>query len=75
VLVVADDMGYSDLGCYGGEIATPTLDRLGRAGARLSRFYYGPTTLTRGERERRARGGGTGVLLHRRHHPGGGGIV
>ena len=39
VLVVADDMGYSDLGCYGGEIATPTLDRLGRAGARLSRFY------------------------------------
>ena len=39
VLVVADDMGYSDLGCYGGEIATPTLDRLGRAGARLSSFY------------------------------------
>ena len=32
-------MGYSDLGCYGGEIATPTLDRLGRAGVRLSRFY------------------------------------
>ena len=39
VLVVADDMGYSDLGCYGGEVATPTLDRLGRAGVRLSRFY------------------------------------
>jgi arylsulfatase len=39
VLVVADDMGYSDLGCYGGEIATPSLDRLGRAGARLSCFY------------------------------------
>ena len=39
VIVVADDMGYSDLGCYGGEIATPTLDRLGRAGVRLSRFY------------------------------------
>jgi arylsulfatase A-like enzyme len=39
VLIVADDMGYSDLGCYGGEIATPTLDRLGRAGARLSHFY------------------------------------
>jgi arylsulfatase A-like enzyme len=39
VLVVADDMGYSDLGCYGGEIATPTLDRLGRSGVRLSRFY------------------------------------
>lgn len=39
VLVVADDMGYSDLGCYGGEIATPTLDRLGRTGVRLARFY------------------------------------
>jgi arylsulfatase A-like enzyme len=39
VIVVADDMGYSDLGCYGGEINTPTLDRLGRAGVRLSRFY------------------------------------
>src|SRR5512132_862265 len=39
VLVVADDMGFSDLRCYGGEIATPTLDRLGRAGVRFSRFY------------------------------------
>src|SRR5437899_1690191 len=39
VIVGADDMGYSDLGCFGGEIPTPTLDRLGRAGARLSRFY------------------------------------
>jgi arylsulfatase A-like enzyme len=39
VIVVADDMGYSDLGCYGGEIATPTLDGLGRAGVRFSRFY------------------------------------
>ncbi len=39
VIVVADDMGYSDLGCFGGEIATPNLDRLGRAGVRLTRFY------------------------------------
>ena len=39
VIVVADDMGYSDLGCCGGEIATPNLDRLGRAGVRLTRFY------------------------------------
>ena len=28
LLIVADDLGYSDLGCYGGEIATPNLDRL-----------------------------------------------
>ena len=39
VLILNDDMGYSDIGCYGGEIVTPTLDRLGRAGVRLSRFY------------------------------------
>jgi arylsulfatase A-like enzyme len=39
VLVLADDMGYSDLGCYGGEIHTPRLDRLGRQGVRLSNFY------------------------------------
>jgi arylsulfatase A-like enzyme len=39
LLVVADDLGYSDLGCYGGEIRTPNLDALGRAGVRLSHFY------------------------------------
>lgn len=39
VLILADDMGFSDLGCYGGEIRTPTLDGLGRSGVRLSQFY------------------------------------
>ena len=39
VLVLADDLGFSDLGCYGGEIRTPTLDKLGRSGVRLSQFY------------------------------------
>jgi arylsulfatase len=39
VLILADDLGFSDLGCYGGEIRTPNLDRLGRAGTRLSSFY------------------------------------
>ena len=39
VLIVADDMGYSDLGCYGGEIATPNLDRLASHGLRFSQFY------------------------------------
>jgi arylsulfatase A-like enzyme len=38
VLVVADDLGFSDFGCYGGEIRTPHVDRLGRAGVRLSHF-------------------------------------
>ncbi|MEQ8785279.1 MAG: arylsulfatase [Pirellulaceae bacterium] len=39
LLIVADDLGYSDLGCYGGEIATPRLDALAEAGLRLTRFY------------------------------------
>ncbi len=36
---MADDMGYSDLGCYGGEIRTPTIDRLAEDGVRFSQFY------------------------------------
>ncbi len=39
VLILADDMGYSDLGCYGGEIQTPNLDRLAAGGVRFSQFY------------------------------------
>ncbi|MDR1381058.1 MAG: arylsulfatase [Tannerella sp.] len=39
LVILADDMGYSDLGCYGGEIRTPNLDRLARDGVRFSRFY------------------------------------
>jgi arylsulfatase len=38
VVVLADDMGFSDLGCYGGEIETPTLDSLAESGLRFSRF-------------------------------------
>jgi arylsulfatase len=36
---MADDMGYSDLGCYGGEIETPNIDRLAAEGLRFSQFY------------------------------------
>jgi arylsulfatase A-like enzyme len=39
VVILADDMGFSDLGCYGGEIRTPHTDRLGRDGVRFSAFY------------------------------------
>ncbi|MGH3655492.1 MAG: arylsulfatase, partial [Micromonosporaceae bacterium] len=42
VLILADDMGFSDLGCYGGEIDTPALDRLGRRGVRFTQFYNSP---------------------------------
>ena len=39
VIILADDMGYSDAGCYGGEIETPHLDWLAKRGARFRDFY------------------------------------
>jgi len=39
VVIVADDMGFSDAGCYGGEIQTPNLDRLAQNGLRFTHFY------------------------------------
>lgn len=39
VLIMADDLGYSDLGCYGGEIKTPHLDELASNGIRFTQFY------------------------------------
>jgi arylsulfatase len=39
VFILADDLGYSDLGCYGGEITTPNLDSLARNGLRFTQFY------------------------------------
>jgi arylsulfatase len=39
LVIVADDMGYSDAGCYGGEIETPNLDRLAANGLRFSQCY------------------------------------
>ena len=39
VLIMADDLGFSDLGCYGAEIRTPNLDQLARKGLRFSQFY------------------------------------
>ena len=42
VLVVIDDMGYSDIGPFGAEIRTPSLDRLATAGLKFTDFYVGP---------------------------------
>ena len=42
LLIVADDLGYSDLGAYGGEISTPNLDRLARQGTTMTSFYASP---------------------------------
>jgi len=39
VVILADDLGYSDLGCYGSEIETPVLDQLARDGLRYTQFY------------------------------------
>lgn len=39
VFILADDMGYSDLGCYGGDIATPNLDQLAANGLKFTQFY------------------------------------
>jgi len=39
LIILNDDMGFSDVGCYGGEVLTPHLDRLATGGVRLSQFY------------------------------------
>lgn len=39
VLILTDDMGYSDIGCYGSEIPTPNIDQLASKGVRFSQFY------------------------------------
>ena len=39
LIVLADDLGWSDLGCYGGEIRTPNLDALALGGLRFTQFY------------------------------------
>ena len=39
IVILSDDMGYSDLGCFGSEIATPNLDALAAQGVRFTQFY------------------------------------
>lgn len=39
VLIMCDDMGYSDIGCYGGEVDTPNLNRMAEQGLRFTQFY------------------------------------
>ena len=39
VFILADDLGYSDLGCYGSEIRTPNIDGLAKDGIRFTQFY------------------------------------
>ncbi len=39
LIIVADDLGYSDINCFGGEIHTPNLDRLAETGVRMTDFH------------------------------------
>lgn len=39
ILILADDMGFSDIGCFGSEISTPNLDKLAQKGVRFTQFY------------------------------------
>src|ERR1700728_3931980 len=39
LIILNDDMGFSDIGCYGGEIQTPNLDHLASQGVRFTHFY------------------------------------
>ena len=41
IIIMVDDLGYSDLGCYGGEINTPNIDSLGYSGLRFTQMYNG----------------------------------
>src|ERR1700752_5327132 len=42
VLIISDDMGFSDIGCYGGEIRTPHLDEMAADGIRYTNFHVTP---------------------------------
>ena len=39
IVIMVDDMGYSDIGCYGGEVNTPNIDMLAKNGLRFTQFY------------------------------------
>lgn len=73
ILIMGDDMGYSDIGCYGSEIRTPNLDKLGYGGLRFTQFYNTarccPTraSLLTGLYQHQA---GIGHMMNDRHLPG-----
>ena len=77
VLIVGDDIGYSDFGCYGGEIHTPNIDRLAAEGLRFTQYYTenmcAPTraTLLTGRYQIRGFGRGNNATIPEALHQGG----
>lgn len=73
LIILSDDMGYSDVGAYGGEIRTPTLDRLAAGGKQFTQFYNAArccpsrASLLTGLYPHQA---GIGHLIHKTPHPG-----
>lgn len=73
IVILVDDMGFSDLGCYGSEIETPNLDQLAGNGVRFSNFYNTarccPTraSLLTGLYPHQA---GVGAMMEKTNHPG-----
>ncbi|WP_114778576.1 arylsulfatase [Botryobacter ruber] len=73
VIIMADDLGYSDIGCYGGEVSTPALDGLAENGMRFTSFYNSsrccPTraSLLTGLYPHQA---GVGAMTHDKNTPG-----
>ncbi len=71
---MADDLGFSDLGCDGGEIETPNLDRLASGGLRFTQFYTNAkcspsrASLLTGLYPAQVSEGGNGGLLHARNN-------
>jgi arylsulfatase A len=62
IVLFADDLGYEDIGCYGGPVKTPTLDRIAADGVRFTDFYAGSAVC----------GPSRAVLMTGRHHARGG---
>ncbi len=73
VLILADDLGFSDIGCYGGQIHTPNLDYLAANGLRFTRFHNtsrccpSRSSLLTGLYDQQA---GIGEMTTDRHEPG-----
>lgn len=72
IIILADDMGYSDIGCFGSEIKTPHLDALAKGGLKMTQFYNAsrccPTraSLLTGLYQHQA---GVGHMVNERQHP------